>query len=86
MADAVLVFAYATALPMRMRDGVPVLAATDAALVARPFAGVLIREGHALEPSNSLPSPHGSLIPTAPSNVEWHRSALWRASTQTVRA
>lgn len=49
-ADGVLVFAYATALPMRLRDGVPVLTAMDAALVARPFASVLIREGHALEP------------------------------------
>ena len=48
--EGALVFAYATALPMRLRDGVPVLTAMDAALVARPFASVLVREGHALEP------------------------------------
>ena len=49
-AEGAVVFAYATALPMRVRDGALALTAMDAALVSRPFASVLVRDGQALEP------------------------------------
>lgn len=48
-AEDALVFAYATALPMLVRDGALVLTAMDAALVSRPFARVLVRDGRALD-------------------------------------
>jgi len=48
--DGVVVFAYATALPMRVRNGALVLTAMDAALVSWPFASVLVREGQVLDP------------------------------------
>jgi hypothetical protein len=41
--EAVVVFAYATTLPIANRNGRPVLAAVDAMLVAHPFAAVWLR-------------------------------------------
>ena len=41
--DAVVVFAYATTIPMEFRNGRPVIAAADATLVSHPFAAVQLR-------------------------------------------
>jgi hypothetical protein len=43
--EGAIVFAYASALPMFVRNGVPVLTAMDAALTSPPFAAVLLRDG-----------------------------------------